>query len=175
MKSDEAGARAPKRLLIVFGDITRYQVNARSTPDDDLAALMHEYYLRAGTLIRASGGRIVKFMGDAFLAVWSEDDAAAGVSALPTIKRDIDAFFAQRGWVSRLVVKAHVGTAVAGPYGDDGRFDVIGNDVNIAATLPARTIALSPDAFRLLAPDDRKAWKKHTQQVVYIQVNDPRP
>ena len=175
MTDTHTGARAPQQLLIVFGDITRFTVNARGKPDVEIAETMHAYYMRAGALVRASSGRIVKFMGDAFLAVWSADDAARGAAALLAIKRGVDAFFAERSWDSRLVVKAHYGEAVVGPFGDDGRFDLIGNAVNIAATLPARTIALSPDAFRCLAPDDRHAWKKHTPQVVYIPSDDPRP
>lgn len=170
-----SGERSSQRLLIVFADITRYTMNARGTPNVELAATMHDYYLRAGALVRASNGRIVKFMGDAFLAVWSEADAPKGAAALPSIKRGIDAFFALREWDSRLVVKAHFGEAVAGPFGDDGTFDVIGSDVNIAATIPSRTIALSADAFRCLSPEDRTAWKKHTPQICYIPTDDPRP
>jgi class 3 adenylate cyclase len=167
--------RKREKLLIVFGDITRYTMLARATDDAVLAEMMHDYYKRCGELIRASNGRIVKFMGDAFLAIWSEADAPRGAAALQSIKRGVDAFFAERRWESRLVVKAHFGEAVAGPYGDDGRFDLIGSEVNIAATLPSRTIALSPDAFRCLSADDRQAWKKHTPQVVYIPSDDPRP
>lgn len=167
--------RKPERLLIVFGDITHYQVNARRTTDVDLAELMNDYYLRCGTLIRASSGRIVKFMGDAFLAVWSEADAPKGAAALQAIKLGVDGFFAERRWDSRLVVKAHFGEAVAGPFGDDGRFDIIGSEVNIAATLPSRTIALSPEAFRCLSAEDRQAWKKHTPQIVYIPSDSARP
>lgn len=167
--------RKREKLLIVFGDITGYTVHARGTDDAVLAEMMHDYYLRCGQLIRASNGRIVKFMGDAFLAVWSEADAPKGAAALPSMKRGVDAFFAERKWTSRLVVKAHFGEAIAGPFGDDERFDLLGSEVNIAATLPSRTIALSPEAFRCLSTDDRQAWKKHTPQVVYIPSDDPRP
>jgi class 3 adenylate cyclase len=74
-----------------------------------------------------------------------------------------------------VVVKAHFGRAVAGPFGGDGRFDVIGNAVNVAATLPARTIALSAEAFRQLEDGARRHFKKHSAPVVYIPVDDPRP
>ena len=114
-------------------------------------------------------------MGDACLAVWPEDAAARGVAGIPDLKRDSGAWWAAKGWDSRLVLKAHFATAVAGPFGVEGAFDVIGNEVNIAATLPARTIALSPEAFRQLGEGERKAWKKHTPQVVYIPSDDPRP
>lgn len=166
--------RSSQRLFIVFGDITRYTMNARSTPDLELAEIMNAYFLRVAELIRASNGRIVKFMGDAFLAVWSEADAPKAAAHLQAIKRGVDAFFMERKWDSRLVVKAHFGECVAGAFGDDGRFDVIGSEVNVAATIPARTIAMSPEAFRCLAQDDRAAWKKHTQ-TCYIPQDDPRP
>ncbi|MCE9581579.1 MAG: adenylate/guanylate cyclase domain-containing protein [Planctomycetes bacterium] len=167
--------RSEQPLLIVFADITRFQHNARGTPDTALADLMDAYYRFAEAQIAGSGGRLVKFMGDAFLATWPEDRAAAGVAALQSVKQNIDAWWAGKGWDSRVVIKAHFGTVVAGPFGVEGRFDVIGNEVNIAATLPARTIAMSPEAFRCLGAAERKEWKKHTAQVVYIPGEDSRP
>ncbi|KAF0243136.1 MAG: adenylate [Planctomycetota bacterium] len=170
------GRRNPEQeLLIVFADLTRFMAGARGTPDATLADLVDDYYRFAESQVTKSGGRIVKFMGDAFLAVWPGDRAAAAAASLPALKRDADAWWARKGWESRLVVKAHFGRAVAGPFGENGRFDVIGNEVNIAATLPARTIAISPEAFRCLGEAERKGWKKHTPQVVYIPSDDPRP
>ena len=175
MSEHDGGARAPEHFLIVFGDITRFQAHARGMPDVELAETMDEFYRCAGAAVRASRGRIIKFIGDAFLAVWSAADASRGAASLPTIKGAVDAFFVARKWESRLVLKAHYGEAIAGPYGEDMRFDLIGNQVNIAATLPSRTIALTPEAFRLLSPDERRSWKKHTVQVIYFPEDDPRP
>jgi class 3 adenylate cyclase len=170
-----SSARAETALLIVFADLTRFMVNSRGTAAGALADLFDGYYRHAEDLVSAAGGRVVKFMGDAFLAVWPEERAGAGVAALPAIKRDVDAWWAAQGWDSRVVVKAHFGRAVAGPFGRDERFDVIGNEVNVAATLPARTVSLSAEAFRCLESGERRAYKKHTAPVVYIPVNDPRP
>jgi class 3 adenylate cyclase len=150
-------------------------VNARETPDPVLADLLDGFYREAERLVSRSGGRVVKFMGDAFLAVWPKDAAARGAAALPAFKRDMDAWLAGTSWDSRVVVKAHSGTAIAGAFGVEGSYDVLGNAVNLAATLPARTITISPDAFRCLGEAERKAWKKHTPQVVYIPAGDPRP
>jgi hypothetical protein len=61
-----------------------------------------------------------------------------------------------------VVVKAHFGRAITGPFGTEERFDVIGNAVNVAATLPARAVAVSAEAFRLLGSAGRRAFKKHT-------------
>ena len=74
-----------------------------------------------------------------------------------------------------MVLKAHFGRAVVGPFGADGRFDVIGNQVNVAATLPARTVSLSAEAFRRLEYGKRRAFRKHTAPAVYIPADDPRP
>jgi class 3 adenylate cyclase len=170
-----SSARTEKALLIVFADLTRFMVNSRSTPDGTLAELVDGYYRHAESLVSTIGGRIVKFMGDAFLAVWPEERAGAGVAALSALKRDIDAWWAAQGWDSRVVVKAHFGRAVVGPFGREEHFDVIGSEVNVAATLPARTVSLSAEAFRCLESGERRAYKKHTAPVIYIPVDDPRP
>ncbi|HEY7870800.1 MAG TPA: adenylate/guanylate cyclase domain-containing protein [Methylomirabilota bacterium] len=167
--------RTETSLLIVFADLTRYMLNARGASDAALADLLDGYYRHAEGLVSAADGRLVKFMGDAFLAVWPEEHAGAGVAALAGVKRDIDAWWAARGWDSRVVVKAHFGRVVAGAFGREAHFDVIGNQVNVAATLPARTLSLSAEAFRCLESDGRKAFKKHSAPVVYIPVDDPRP
>jgi len=168
-------SRIEQAVLIVFADLTRFMVNSRSTPDASLAELLDAYYQRAEGLVSAAGGRVVKFMGDAFLAVWPEARAGDGVEGLPALKRDIDAWWAGKGWDSRVVLKAHFGRAVIGPFGRDARFDVIGNEVNVAATLPARTVSLSAEAFRRLENGKRRAFRKHTAPVMYIPVDDPRP
>lgn len=172
---DVSSARAETALLIVFADLTRFMVNSRSSPAGALAELLDAYYRHAEDLVSTAGGRVVKFMGDAFLAVWPEERAGAGAAALPALKRDIDAWWAARGWDSRVVIKAHFGRAVAGPFGRGERFDVIGTEVNVAAILPARTVSLSAEAFRCLENGERRAYKKHTAPVVYIPVDDPRP
>jgi class 3 adenylate cyclase len=83
---------------------------------------------------------------------------------------------AQRGWECRLMVKAHFGTVVTGPFGaaGDKRHDVIGKAVNVAAALDATGVALSVAAFRKLGPGLRRRFKKHTPPVTYIRVEDRR-
>jgi class 3 adenylate cyclase len=152
-------ARSEQTLLIVFADITRFVHHARGVEDLELAEMLDGYYKLVEDLALHASGQILKFMGDGFLAVWLREQIAAGLDALPILKREIDAWWANHHWDSRLVIRAHVGSAVLGPYGNEGRLDAIGNAVNKAATLPARTISLSSDAWLQLAPEARAAYQ----------------
>lgn len=66
---DVASSRAETALLIVFADLTRSMINARSSADARLAELLDGYYRSSEGAVETAGGRMVKFMGDAFLAV----------------------------------------------------------------------------------------------------------
>lgn len=72
--------------------------------------------------------------------------------------------------------KVHFGPVMAGPIGTrtDKRLDVFGETVNIAATLKAGGIAITPQVFRKLAPETRKLFKKHTPPITYIPVEERR-
>jgi len=169
--------RATAPLLVAFADLTHFAAECSRTDDPRVAEVMDTYYELVSSRVREAGGRVVKFMGDAALIVFAEEDADRGTVALLDLKGEVDSHFAALGWQCRLVVKVHFGTVVAGPYGARGekRFDLLGRNVNVAATLPARDVALSAEAFRKLAPDTRKRFKKHTPPIVYIPLVSRRP
>jgi len=62
-----------------------------------------------------------------------------------------------------------------GPLGtrDDKRRDVLGATVNTMFMLKTTGFAMTPEAFRKLAPETRKLFKKHTPPVVYIPTEQP--
>jgi len=167
--------RAEMRLLISFVDLTRFSAQSRRLGDREIADVMDAMYRRVGAAITAAGGRVVKFIGDASLIVFREEEADPGVVALLDLKAELDDYFHGLGWECRAVVKIHVGSAVAGPYGLTGTFDVLGNDVNTCAMLQSPGVALSVEAFRSLSPELRQRFKKHTPPVCYIRTEDPRP
>lgn len=175
MDTFDRSERAPARLLIAFIDLTRFTACVMRTDPAVLADTVDAYYRRVGARVDASGGRVVKFIGDAALVVFPEQHIDAGVEALLDIKADVDTWLHSIGWEARAIIKAHVGTPIAGPFGPSEAFDVIGADVNIAATLDSLGFALSAEAFRALAPASRKRFKKHTPPVTYIRTEDPRP
>jgi len=146
----DPSARSEIPLLIAFADLTRFAAQSLRVSDVALAATMDAFYQRVVARVEAAGGRVVKFIGDAALIIFSEADADRGVATLLDLKEDIDAFMSQSDWECRMMIKAHFGTAIAGPYA--GRFDVLGKAVNAAAMLDSPGVALSVEAFRQLSP-----------------------
>lgn len=161
-------ARSEQTLLIVFADITRFRHHARGLPDLELAEILDAYYRFVEDLAMHAAGQVLKFMGDGFLAVWMPDQIVAGLEALPILKREIDAWWSNHHWDSRLMIRAHVGVAVVGPFGATGRLDVIGNAVNHTATLPAQSISLSAEAHARLPVDARPNWQPQAAGTFYV-------
>ena len=163
-------ARAESTLLISFIDLTHYRLNATRTPDGELADIIDGYYELVGERVARAGGRVVKFIGDAALIVFDEARAEAGVLALLELKAAGDAYFAARGWDSLAIVKAHVGTVIAGEFGarGDKRYDVIGNTVNAAATLPSRGFAISSEAYARLGEATRARFRENSPPLTYV-------
>jgi adenylate cyclase len=170
-------SRRELSLVISFLDLSKFTSNSARMSDAALAERMDLFYERVASHVKGAGGVLVKFIGDAALAVWSEDCASEAVLALFALKDELDAWLREQGWDSELVVKAHAGTAIAGPFGarDAKRFDVLGQAVNFAASIEARTFSVSPELFRKLSAEARQRFKKHTPRVVYIPVADRRP
>jgi class 3 adenylate cyclase len=171
-----AEARPEVPLLIAFADLTRFFVQSQRVTDAELADTLDAFYERVGAVVHKGGGRVVKFMGDAALIVFPEEGVDAGVETLLRLKEEIDDLMDDRGWDCRLLVKAHFGTAVAGPFGGIGAkgYDVLGKAVNTTATLEATGVTLSVSAFRKLGPDLRRRFRKHTPPITYIRTEDPR-
>lgn len=168
-------SRSEHQVLIVFADITRFQHHARGLEDMALADLLDAYYRFTEDLALRASGQIIKFMGDEFLAIWMDNQVPTGLAALHVIKREIDSWWATHEWDSRLIIKAHVGTAVVGTFGNESRFDVIGNNVNITATLPARTISLSAEAYAALDAAAQPHWAPQASGAFYTPRTDAEP
>jgi adenylate cyclase len=170
-------SRAATQLLIVFIDLTRFSAQSQRVDDTELADTIDAYYEKVARAIEGAGGRVVKFIGDATLAVFPESGASAGVESLLALKQSIDEMMIERGWECRLSAKIHFGTTMAGPFGPEGRksFDIIGRAVNTAAVLETTGITLSVEAFRQLSSEVRQKFKKHSAPVTYIRHEDQRP
>ena len=159
----------PDTLGVAFFDLSRMTEWSSSAEDVLIARFLQKFYELAARYIEPTGGRIVKFMGDAGLAVFPTDSVQDGIFALCAFAQDARECAREFGLDTYLNVNVHVGPVLAGPFGPPGaeRFDVIGKTVNIAARLGRRGITLSPQAFRCLDPESRRHFEKITPPVTY--------
>jgi len=156
-------------LGVTFFDLSRISEWASAEEDQRAACFFQEFYALAGEHIAPAGGRIVKFMGDAGMAVFPVESAEKVIFALAELADDARRCAATYGLDTYLNVSVHVGPVLAGSFGPKGaeRFDVIGKTVNVAARLGRRGLTLSAQAFRCLSPDGRKRFQKILQPITY--------
>jgi class 3 adenylate cyclase len=164
------GAVRETDCLVAFYDITGFMTYAKGRSPAEVLALCAGYFELTGAILEDAGGRLIKTLGDEGLCVF--EDADIGVAALRQVQHVGDDWLRDQGWSGRAVVKAHWGTVAFGFVGAPGgkRLDVYGDTVNTAAVLNAREpgFAMTPQVFRQLSADGRKAFKKHTPPVTYI-------
>jgi len=142
---------------------------ADSNEDARVASFLQKFYQLAADILVPAGGRIVKFMGDAGIAVCPEESVEAMVFALCDFSAAARKCGNEFGIDTYLNVNVHVGAVLAGGFGpkDSERFDVIGKTVNIAARLGRRGVTLSTQAFRCLGEEGRKRFDKIKQPITY--------
>lgn len=154
---------------VAFFDLSRIAEWRSPEQDRRVAGLFQELYALAARHVEPAGGRIVKCMGDAGLAVFPVASAEAAILALCSLAADARSCAVRAGLDAYLNVNVHVGPVLAGSFGPPGgqRFDVIGKTVNVAARLGRRGVTLSPQAFRCLSPSARGRFEKLTPPVTY--------
>lgn len=160
-------------FLVGFTDVRAFLTVAKQLETSrKLFEFLDDLAVRMSVVVEDSGGRILKFIGDAALVVYPGEDADIGVRSLLNLKEVVDSYIAERGFASRLAVSAHYGEATIGPFGPEARLDILGETVNRAAMVergPHRSeFAITPEAFRRLKPETRTLFRKFTPPIVYL-------
>lgn len=158
-----------KTLGVAFFDLSRMAEWSSSEADERVAGFLQSFYVLAAEILEPAGGRVVKFMGDAGLAVFPKERAEEAIFALGEFSRRARELALASKLDAWLNVNVHVGPVLAGSFGPKGqeRFDVIGKTVNIAARLGRRGVTLSAQAFRCLSREGRERFKKLTPPITY--------
>lgn len=154
---------------VTFFDFSRFAEWASSQEDRRVAEMFQEFYVLAGKRIAGAGGRIVKFIGDAGLAVFPKEAAENVILALADLSREARQLAAVRGFDTYLNINVHFGPMLEGTFGPEGleRYDVLGKTVNIAARLGRRGLTLSQQAYRCMGPKARERFEKLEQPTNY--------
>jgi adenylate cyclase len=135
-------------------------------PRDDVIALLNEYFDTMAKPVEEHGGEILKFIGDAMLAVFPVDQENACARALQAAREaragmaELNRIRIERGQRALgFGLALHVGDVMYGNIGSRSRLDftVIGPAVNVASRLESLTKELRREvlisgAFARLCP-----------------------
>jgi len=126
-------------------DFTRF---SETLPRDELIGLLNAYFQAVGTPIRERGGEILKFIGDAMLAIFRvaspatlAEDCRKAAEAVADARTQLQELNVRREAEGRPAIRCgialHVGDVSYGNIGTADRLDftVIGPAVNLAARL----------------------------------------
>ncbi len=158
--------------VIWYCDLRGFTRASDSLPRDSVICLLNDYFGAMGAAVSAAGGEILKFMGDAMLAMLPVDapdgraetvaraaraaaQAATSIAALNDLRRSAGEP------VLRFGLALHIGEVMFGNIGASSRLDftVIGPAVNYAARLEkvcapsGQAIVLSQAVAALLPAD----------------------
>jgi adenylate cyclase len=143
------------RAAIMVADLRGFTYLSTRLPPAATADVINSYYDIVVPAVEAYGGEVLKFIGDAVLAIFPSaevGDEAATLAALDASRRAFDAKpeSVEAGGqriAMRFGIAVHLGEAVYGNVGSGDRLDftVIGRDVNIAARISTLCSMLGRD------------------------------
>lgn len=133
------------QAAIWFSDLRGFTGHSVSMSPEDLVAMLNQYFSVVAKAIRAEGGEILKFIGDAVLAIFpittdrsQQEACAAALRAAVHVQEELHVLNAECG-AERFSqgVALHVGEVQYGNIGAEDRLDftVIGRAVNLAARI----------------------------------------
>jgi adenylate cyclase len=157
------------KLVLFTADLAGYTKACASRDALSIAHFLDAWYVDCARVLRGRGGRVVKFIGDAVLAVFDEARALDAIEAASELAA---ALRARRddGWRVDLGANVHIAVVAEGDYGpaDDRRYDVLGSGVNHLFLMGGGSgIRISEPVFRQLPDDRRAAWVKHRPPATY--------
>jgi len=125
---------------IWFSDIRKYSTHTQNTEPAALIAELNGYYECVVPIIYAHGGEVLKFIGDAILAIFptsAERSRHSACSYAFAAAMAANQTIAERASAFRHGIGLHVGAFQYGNIGSLRRMDftVIGNEVNIASRI----------------------------------------
>jgi adenylate cyclase len=129
-----------RRVTILFADIVGFSTLAERVDPEELRELIAGTFSELTSEIRARGGAVEKFIGDAVMAVFGapqahEDDPVRAVESAIAMLGTVR--LRSEGMPSpvRLRIGINTGLVVAGTVGDGTQTGVLGDAVNVAARL----------------------------------------
>lgn len=166
------------KLVVLVADLTNFHRGFRTRTNEEMAAFLDRFFSMSESVITEAGGRIVKFLGDAVLAIFQPEDAARAVAATVTMQTISEEMARQIGLEMKLGANLHAGPVVSAELGSGSsrRFDIIGLVVNQTFMLGGgQGIRLSERMYRMLPSEERSPWDKYKPPAVYVLGESAEP
>ncbi|MBU0954371.1 MAG: hypothetical protein KKI09_02990 [Spirochaetes bacterium] len=161
--------------LVFMSDLSGFGRISKSIELLELSQLLQEFAAISWQHVSSAQGSIIKYLGDSALGFFPSGQSDAGVQALMAMKKDIEIQLKADGTGLKLRIGAHYGPFALTSFPPLNLPDIIGETVNIAATMGSggqnshrNRLILSPEAFRSLGPELRKKFHKFTEPIVYL-------
>lgn len=147
VRGEEATLDVNRRLLtIFFSDIEGFTTICESQKPHQTLKLLSAYFLEMDAILKATGGTLLEFIGDAILAIWNAptpclNHSVEGLRASLDMHKRLDQL--RHGWVKngfaevRIRCGVHTGRVFVGNIGSPERmkYGVLGDSVNLASRL----------------------------------------
>jgi class 3 adenylate cyclase len=154
-------AAGTRDVSVLFADLQGFTAYSEAHPPGDVQSMLNEYFEAVLPAVRARGGRVDKFIGDAVMVTWNvasdqPDHAARAASAGLAFQEAAAQVAARRPEWPRFRVGINTGEARVGVIGDaDSRgYTVLGDTVNVASRIeglaPAGGVAIGGGTLRAL-------------------------
>ena len=152
----------PGRRVLVLVDLAGYAKAFTQHDDATMAAFTQAYYGVCARVLEGAGGRIVKFVGDACLAVFQSDHAPMAVEAVRSLDGQVAALAAEGSIQVAMGANLHLGEVMEGLFGPEGhaRYDVIGAAMNDTARMGRGPgLRISRVLWQTLPEAERALWR----------------
>jgi class 3 adenylate cyclase/HAMP domain-containing protein len=139
----ELGDNVRREMTILFSDIRDFTTLSEAMTPDENFDFINQFLESMGPVIRAHGGFIDKYIGDAIMALFDDPDDAlrAALTMVETLDRYNERLRAGGGAPIAIGIGLNTGSLMLGTIGEQNRMDgtVISDAVNLASRIETLT------------------------------------
>ena len=176
-----AGDHIKKNVSVLFSDIRAFTTMAEKLSPEKTFVLLNNYLATVIPEITRYGGYVDKYIGDAIMAIFTDDPAnsvRSGVEMLKALRRFNETELGGYADPLRIGIGINSGSVIMGTLGTEERLEgtVIGDAVNIAARLESLTklykcpMLISDATFQFLQGSNNTNLSEMCRKVDFAEV-----
>jgi class 3 adenylate cyclase len=158
--------------LVCFTDIARFTLAAKSLSVQQIARLLKQVSSIIAGHVAKTRGRVVKYIGDASLMVFPEEDVDTAIGELLAMKREVEEALTAVHPDLAITFSAHLGEIIIVQLEPFSSLDIMGDSVNLASRLNNQArgggFAISQQVYERLSDKTRLVFKKNVPPAVYL-------